>query len=146
MKSIILWKLGYILFFFLLVLYLFILCFVFFFFQAEDGIRDDLVTGVQTCALPISGPMMAKSLEDTTFYRYHRLLALNEVGGDPAANAIAPERFHAMMAARAREWPHGLTATATHDTKRGEDERARIMALAEIPGEWTSAVARWKEH
>ncbi|WP_050383263.1 malto-oligosyltrehalose synthase [Bradyrhizobium pachyrhizi] len=91
-----------------------------------------------------TGPMMAKSLEDTTFYRYHRLLALNEVGGDPAASAIAPETFHAMMQARAREWPHGMTATATHDTKRGEDARARIMALAEIPGEWTSAVARWK--
>ncbi|MCA1397867.1 malto-oligosyltrehalose synthase [Bradyrhizobium sp. BRP56] len=91
-----------------------------------------------------TGPMMAKSLEDTTFYRYHRLLALNEVGGDPAASAIAPETFHAMMQARAREWPHGMTATATHDTKRGEDARTRIMALAEIPGEWTSAVARWK--
>ncbi|MGX1105513.1 MULTISPECIES: malto-oligosyltrehalose synthase [Bradyrhizobium] len=91
-----------------------------------------------------TGPMMAKSLEDTAFYRYHRLLALNEVGGDPAAGAIAPETFHAMMQARAREWPHGMTATATHDTKRGEDARARIMALAEIPGEWTSAVARWK--
>ena len=49
-----------------------------------------------------------------------------------------------MMATRAREWPHGMTATATHDTKRGEDARARIMALSEIPGEWTSAVARWK--
>ena len=49
-----------------------------------------------------------------------------------------------MMRTRAREWPHGMTATATHDTKRGEDARARIMALAEIPGEWTSAVARWK--
>ena len=91
-----------------------------------------------------TGPMMAKSLEDTTFYRYHRLLALNEVGGDPAASAIAPETFHAMMATRAREWPNGMTSTATHDTKRGEDARARIMALAEIPGEWTSAVARWK--
>ncbi len=91
-----------------------------------------------------TGPMMAKSLEDTTFYRYHRLLALNEVGGDPAASAIAPEKFHAMMATRAREWPHGMTSTATHDTKRGEDARTRIMALAEIPGEWTSAVARWK--
>ncbi|UFX47249.1 malto-oligosyltrehalose synthase [Bradyrhizobium sp. 41S5] len=91
-----------------------------------------------------TGPMMAKSLEDTTFYRYHRLLALNEVGGDPAASGITPETFHAMMQTRAREWPHGMTATATHDTKRGEDARARIMALAEIPGEWTSAVARWK--
>ncbi|WP_420965811.1 malto-oligosyltrehalose synthase [Bradyrhizobium sp. B120] len=91
-----------------------------------------------------TGPMMAKSLEDTTFYRYHRLLALNEVGGDPAASAITPATFHAMMQTRVREWPHGMTATATHDTKRGEDARARIMALAEIPGEWTSAVARWK--
>jgi (1->4)-alpha-D-glucan 1-alpha-D-glucosylmutase len=91
-----------------------------------------------------TGPMMAKSLEDTTFYRYHRLLALNEVGGDPAAKALSVDAFHALMAARAREWPHGMTATATHDTKRGEDARARIVALAEIPGEWTSTVARWK--
>jgi (1->4)-alpha-D-glucan 1-alpha-D-glucosylmutase len=91
-----------------------------------------------------TGPVMAKSLEDTTFYRYHRLLALNEVGGDPAAQALSVESFHAMMQTRAREWPHGMTATATHDTKRGEDARARIMALAEIPGEWGSAVARWK--
>lgn len=91
-----------------------------------------------------TGPMMAKSLEDTTFYRYHRLLAFNEVGGDPAATALSVDKFHRLMQARASEWPHGMTATATHDTKRGEDARARIMALAEIPGEWTSAVARWK--
>lgn len=91
-----------------------------------------------------TGPMMAKSLEDTTFYRYHRLLALNEVGGDPAAKALSVDSFHRLMQARASEWPHGMTATATHDTKRGEDARARIIALAEIPGEWTSAVARWK--
>ena len=91
-----------------------------------------------------TGPMMAKSLEDTAFYRYHRLLALNEVGGDPAANALPIDAFHTMMRTRCTEWPHGMTATATHDTKRGEDARARIMALAEIPGEWTSAVARWK--
>jgi (1->4)-alpha-D-glucan 1-alpha-D-glucosylmutase len=91
-----------------------------------------------------TGPMMAKSLEDTTFYRYHRLLALNEVGGDPAAKAFSIDAFHALMRTRARQWPHGMTATATHDTKRGEDARARILALAEIPGEWTSAVARWK--
>jgi (1->4)-alpha-D-glucan 1-alpha-D-glucosylmutase len=91
-----------------------------------------------------TGPMMAKSLEDTTFYRYHRLLALNEVGGDPSARALPVETFHDTMTIRAREWPHGMTATATHDTKRGEDARARLLALAEIPGEWTSAVARWK--
>jgi len=91
-----------------------------------------------------TGPLMAKSLEDTAFYRYHRLLALNEVGGDPAAKALAVPEFHALMRARAKEWPHGMTATATHDTKRGEDARARLAALSEIPDEWTSTVARWK--
>jgi (1->4)-alpha-D-glucan 1-alpha-D-glucosylmutase len=91
-----------------------------------------------------TGPMMAKSLEDTAFYRYHRLLALNEVGGDPAAQALPIETFHNMMRTRAKEWPHGMTATATHDTKRGEDARARLLALAELPGEWASAVGRWK--
>ncbi|MEA2941302.1 MAG: (1-_4)-alpha-D-glucan 1-alpha-D-glucosylmutase [Bradyrhizobium sp.] len=91
-----------------------------------------------------TGPMMAKSLEDTAFYRYHRLLALNEVGGDPAAQALPVETFHAKMRTRAKEWPHGMTATATHDTKRGEDARARLLALAEIPGEWAGAVGRWK--
>jgi (1->4)-alpha-D-glucan 1-alpha-D-glucosylmutase len=91
-----------------------------------------------------TGPVMAKSLEDTAFYRYHRLLALNEVGGDPAAGALAVDAFHATMTLRASEWPHGMTATATHDTKRGEDARARLMALAEIPGEWAGAVGRWK--
>lgn len=91
-----------------------------------------------------TGPLMAKSLEDTAFYRYHRLLALNEVGGDPSARALPVGAFHDMMRTRAAEWPHGMTATATHDTKRGEDARARIMALAELPGEWTSAVGRWK--
>jgi (1->4)-alpha-D-glucan 1-alpha-D-glucosylmutase len=91
-----------------------------------------------------TGPMMAKSLEDTAFYRYHRLLALNEVGGDPAAKALSADAFHAAMTVRAKQWPHGMTATATHDTKRGEDARARLMALAELPGEWASAVSRWK--
>jgi (1->4)-alpha-D-glucan 1-alpha-D-glucosylmutase len=91
-----------------------------------------------------TGPVMAKSLEDTAFYRYHRLLALNEVGGDPSARALPINAFHETMEVRAKEWPHGMTATATHDTKRGEDARARLMALAELPGEWTSAVGRWK--
>ena len=91
-----------------------------------------------------TGPLMAKSLEDTAFYRYHRLLALNEVGGEPSAPALSVNAFHEAMKIRARDWPHGMTATATHDTKRGEDARARLMALTEITGEWTSAVARWK--
>ncbi len=133
-------------------------------FAADDGIfeflRDTLTMDlikpgraahsaprVRRFALKVqqfTGPMMAKSLEDTAFYRYHRLLALNEVGGDPAARALSVDAFHEAMKIRASEWPHGMTATATHDTKRGEDARARLTALAELPGEWTSAVARWK--
>ena len=91
-----------------------------------------------------TGPTMAKSLEDTAFYRYHRMLALIEVGGDPAAKGLSLDAFHAMMQTRAKEWPHGMTATATHDTKRGEDARARLLALAELPGEWAGTVGRWK--
>jgi (1->4)-alpha-D-glucan 1-alpha-D-glucosylmutase len=133
-------------------------------FAADDGIFDflrdaltmDLIKRkgathspprVRRFALKVqqfTGPLMAKSLEDTAFYRYHRLLALNEVGGDPSAAALPVERFHVIMQARAREWPHGMTATATHDTKRGEDARARLAALTEISSEWTSAAAKWK--
>ncbi len=133
-------------------------------FAADDGIFDFLrdaltmdlikpggpalsVPRLRRFALKVqqfTGPVMAKSLEDTAFYRYHRLLALNEVGGDPSATALSIDAFHGTMQVRASEWPHGMTATATHDTKRGEDARARILALGEIPGEWASAVARWK--
>jgi (1->4)-alpha-D-glucan 1-alpha-D-glucosylmutase len=116
-----------------------------------DSIKPDRalhsVPRVRRFALKVqqfTGPMMAKSLEDTAFYRYHRLLALNEVGGDPAAKALSVDAFHDLMQTREKEWSHGMTATATHDTKRGEDARARLMALTEIPGEWASAVARWK--
>jgi (1->4)-alpha-D-glucan 1-alpha-D-glucosylmutase len=89
--------------------------------------------------------MMAKSLEDTAFYRYHRLLALNEVGGDPAAGALSIANFHERMSERAAKTPHGLTATATHDTKRGEDARARLLALSELPDEWSQHVREWRE-
>lgn len=91
-----------------------------------------------------TGPAMAKSLEDTAFYRFPRLLALNEVGGNPAAIGLTTEQFHAAMQTRETQWPAGMTATATHDTKRGEDARTRILALAEMPDEWAALVARWK--
>ncbi|MBY0383438.1 MAG: malto-oligosyltrehalose synthase [Xanthobacteraceae bacterium] len=102
------------------------------------------VRGFALKAQQFTGPMMAKSLEDTSFYRYHRLLALNEVGGDAAAVHIPTGAFHDSMQARVKDLPHGMTTTATHDTKRGEDSRARILALSELAGEWTSLVGRWK--
>src|SRR5262249_54450822 len=92
-----------------------------------------------------TGPMMAKSLEDTAFYRYHRLLALNEVGGHPAARVISAIDFHERMKERAAKTPHGLSATATHDTKRGEDARARLIALSERAEEWTQNVRDWRK-
>src|SRR4029077_13530085 len=92
-----------------------------------------------------TGPMMAKSLEDTAFYRYHRLLAFNEVGGNPAAGAIAVADFHRRMKERAARSPHGLTATATHDTKRGEDARTRLIALCELADEWRQGVQGWRQ-
>jgi (1->4)-alpha-D-glucan 1-alpha-D-glucosylmutase len=91
-----------------------------------------------------TGPMMAKSLEDTAFYRYHRLLALNEVGGDPAASALSVAEFHERMTERAAEASQGLTATATHDTKRGEDARARLLALSELAEDWRHGVRDWR--
>jgi (1->4)-alpha-D-glucan 1-alpha-D-glucosylmutase len=90
-----------------------------------------------------TGPMLAKSLEDTAFYRYHRLLALNEVGGDPAAQSLSVAEFHARMTERATNAPHGLTATATHDTKRGEDARTRLLGLSELSDEWAEAMPNW---
>jgi (1->4)-alpha-D-glucan 1-alpha-D-glucosylmutase len=92
----------------------------------------------------LTGPVMAKALEDTAFYRFHRLIAFNEVGGDPAAGGLAVDEFHRLMRERIATGAGGLTATATHDTKRGEDARTRILALSELPEEWMAAVAAWR--
>ncbi|HWC91706.1 MAG TPA: malto-oligosyltrehalose synthase [Pseudolabrys sp.] len=92
-----------------------------------------------------TGPLTAKALEDTAFYRHHRLLALNEVGGDPEAAALPLEAFHRRQRLRAETAVTGLTATATHDTKRGEDARARILALSELAGDWDAAVRGWRQ-
>ncbi len=93
----------------------------------------------------LTGPVMAKSLEDTLFYRFVELLALNEVGGDPGEYGVTAEHFHALQAARARDWPNAMITTATHDTKRGEDARTRLLALSEVPEEWADAWALWGE-
>ncbi|HEV7874901.1 MAG TPA: 4-alpha-glucanotransferase, partial [Enterovirga sp.] len=93
----------------------------------------------------LTGPVMAKSLEDTLFYRYARLISLNEVGGDPGHFGLPRREFHDANRQRAETWPHAMIGTATHDTKRGEDARARLNALAEIPHVWEEALASWRE-
>jgi (1->4)-alpha-D-glucan 1-alpha-D-glucosylmutase len=92
----------------------------------------------------ITGPVTAKGFEDTALYRFNRLVSLNEVGGDPSRFGVTLAEFHAENAARCRRSPHGLSATATHDTKRGEDVRARINVLSEIPDEWRRRVLLWQ--
>ena len=87
----------------------------------------------------------AKGIEDTAFYRYVRLLGANEVGGDPASVGCRLDEFHRFMRDRARRWPHGLTATSTHDSKWGEDARARFVALSEWAAEWHRSTIRWHE-
>ena len=91
----------------------------------------------------LTGPLMAKGFEDTTLYVYNRLLSLNEVGGNPAQFGISLPDFHEFNQQRARHWPHTLNATSTHDTKRGEDARARLNVLSEIPDEWEKSITRW---
>jgi (1->4)-alpha-D-glucan 1-alpha-D-glucosylmutase len=92
-----------------------------------------------------TGPVMAKALEDTVFYRYNRLIALNEVGGEPEHIGTPLGAFHDAMAKRLADQPHGLSATATHDTKRGEDARARLYAISEMHEDWAASVARWHD-
>jgi (1->4)-alpha-D-glucan 1-alpha-D-glucosylmutase len=91
-----------------------------------------------------TGPIMAKGLEDTAFYIYNRLIALNEVGGEPQHFGISVDDFHARNAERQRDSSATLLATSTHDTKRSEDVRARILAISEVPQLWRSSLPRWR--
>lgn len=90
-----------------------------------------------------TGPLMAKGFEDTLLYNYNRLISLNEVGGSPDRFGATPDEFHNFLTERAMLWPASMNATATHDTKRGEDARARINVLSEIPEEWQRALEAW---
>jgi len=91
----------------------------------------------------VSGALMAKAVEDTLFYRFNRLASANEVGADPDNIAIDTEEFHAFAADRGNTYPLALNATATHDTKRGEDARMRIAAIAEAPTRWCACVSQF---
>ncbi|MEQ8819249.1 MAG: malto-oligosyltrehalose synthase [Sumerlaeia bacterium] len=92
-----------------------------------------------------TGPLMAKGVEDTVFYIYNRLISLNEVGGDPSHFGMSAPAFHAFNQRRAETWPHEMTTTSTHDTKRGEDVRARISVLSEIPDDWQGYLDTFRE-
>ena len=91
-----------------------------------------------------TGPIMAKGLEDTVFYIYNRLAALNEVGGEPQQFGIGLDAFHERNLDRQRNWPATLLATSTHDTKRSEDVRARMVAISELPQPWRRSIQRWR--
>jgi (1->4)-alpha-D-glucan 1-alpha-D-glucosylmutase len=107
--------------------------------RADDPARAELVVRFQqTC-----GPVMAKGVEDTAFYRWFRLASLDEVGGDPARFGVAGEEVHAFAERLQREWPTTMTTLSTHDTKRSEDVRARLAVLSELPGAWADAVRGW---
>jgi (1->4)-alpha-D-glucan 1-alpha-D-glucosylmutase len=91
----------------------------------------------------LSGPVMAKGVEDTAFYCFNRFAALNEVGGDPSRFGVEVEAFHRASLTAQADWPRSMLATATHDTKRGEDVRARLALLTEMPARWEAGVRRW---
>ena len=91
----------------------------------------------------VTVPLMAKGAEDTAFYTYNRLISTNEVGGWPDQFGLSIDAFHSFNQKRAENYPHTLNTTSTHDTKRGEDTRARINILSEIPEEWKQAVRSW---
>ncbi len=111
--------------------------------QPKSGFSRTAVLRFAMKLQQYSGPVMAKGLEDTTFYRYNRHVALNEVGGEPDRFGITANAFHKANAQRAKSWPHSMLGTSTHDTKRGEDTRARLAVLSDLPEEWSRLVTVW---
>jgi (1->4)-alpha-D-glucan 1-alpha-D-glucosylmutase len=107
----------------------------------DEDLRRQFILKLQQC----TGAITAKGVEDTAFYIYNRLVALNEVGGDPGVFGISVEKFHDQTRTRDQSFPHGMLATSTHDTKRSEDVRARIAALTEFPKEWAAISRRWRQ-
>lgn len=114
--------------------------------EIAQGRNETFVASVLNFAMKFqqfSSPVMAKGLEDTSFYRYHRLASLNDVGGEPSRFGISVAAYHSATRARAQRWPHNMLATSTHDSKRAEDVRARIDVLSELPALWKLMLKRW---
>ncbi len=108
-------------------------------------IRGEIENELTTRFQQYSGPVMAKGVEDTTFYLYHRLVSLNEVGGNPGRFGFSAEEFHAACQETQEKYPYAMLATSTHDTKRSEDARARLNVLTALPERWAQVVRRWAE-
>src|SRR5690606_26386102 len=106
-------------------------------------VRGVLETELAMRFQQLTGPAMAKGVEDTAFYRYHRFIALNEVGGAPDRFGHSIDEFHAWAAETLEQRPRTMLATSTHDTKRSEDVRMRLAVLSEIPDRWRETVERW---
>lgn len=111
--------------------------------ETPAGARRQEVLRAMVRFQQLSSPTAAKSVEDTSFYRYGRLMSRNEVGTEPDQFALPPPAFHAAARERCKRMPQALLATATHDHKRGEDARARLAVISEIPQEWEAALLRW---
>lgn len=115
--------------------------------ETPSSIADPAARQLRMAAITrfqqLTPPLAAKSVEDTAFYRYGRLISRNEVGGDPGRFALPVQGFHNANLHRLRNFPHTLLATATHDHKRGEDVRARLAVLSELPHAWAESVRKW---
>jgi (1->4)-alpha-D-glucan 1-alpha-D-glucosylmutase len=112
--------------------------------EGQDPAYQNAVTTFAMKFQQFTSPVMAKGLEDTAFYRYNRLVSLNDVGGDLYRFGLTSSEFHAANQERLRSWPHTMLATSTHDSKRSEDVRARINVLSEISGLWRLRVRDWR--
>lgn len=112
--------------------------------QHDADYNNRAATFYQRC-MQFTGPLMAKGVEDTLMYTFNRFIGHNEVGDSPESFGISPEEFHQAMVARQDAWPLSLNATSTHDTKRGEDVRARLNVLTDVAEEWCRNVVQWQE-
>jgi (1->4)-alpha-D-glucan 1-alpha-D-glucosylmutase len=110
-------------------------------FRRRGTIEDEFVLRFQQ----LTGAIMAKAVEDTTFYCYNRFIVLNEVGGDPSRFGLSVAAFHQMCRRRQQEWPDAMNSVSTHDTKRGADVRARLSLLSQMPDEWAETARRWSQ-
>jgi malto-oligosyltrehalose synthase/4-alpha-glucanotransferase len=112
--------------------------------NASDEYKAKLLHFYRRC-MQYTGPLMAKGLEDTLMYTYNNFIGHNDVGDSPQSFGITKDEFHKAMSERQKKWPLTLNTTSTHDTKRGEDVRARLNVLTDLPGEWFQNVKQWQQ-